>query len=172
MAKKSVAKPTVKTPSCRSRSLPLLGQEGQDEGVRQNINSESFFKHSHKVIVALTVQELLDEQTSKKSKLGNKGKPWPSSGVTNAAEKRKEWRPCASSTGRPDGMLKNPRRKSSSRDCPASRWKFLTSLVRQSRMSGFAGQLFVVRNPPMKKMTRHISRTRPSPLPPIMGPPK
>jgi hypothetical protein len=27
---------------------------------------ESFFKHSHKVIVALTVQEILDEQIAKK----------------------------------------------------------------------------------------------------------
>jgi hypothetical protein len=28
--------------------------------------SESFFKRSHKVIVALTVQEILDEQIAKK----------------------------------------------------------------------------------------------------------
>ena len=47
------------------RSL-LPGGEGQDEGGRQNTNSESFFKRSHQVIVALTVQEILDEQIAKK----------------------------------------------------------------------------------------------------------
>jgi len=47
------------------RSL-LPGGEGQDEGGRQNTNSESFFKRSHQVIVALTVQEILDEHIAKK----------------------------------------------------------------------------------------------------------
>ena len=44
----------------------LPGGEGQDEGGRQNTNPESIFKRSHKVIVALTVQEILDEHIAKK----------------------------------------------------------------------------------------------------------
>ena len=37
---------------------------------------------------------------------------------------------------------------------------------------GQSGQLFLVRNPPMRKTIRHINSTRPSPLPPMAGPPK
>ena len=50
----------------KPRRFLLPGGEGQDEGGRQNTNSESFFKRSHQVIVALTVPEILDEHIAKK----------------------------------------------------------------------------------------------------------
>jgi len=50
----------------KPRRFLLPGGEGQDEGGRQNPNPESFFKRSHKVIVPLTVQEILDEHIAKK----------------------------------------------------------------------------------------------------------
>jgi hypothetical protein len=50
----------------KPRRFLLPGGEGQDEGGRQNPNSGSFFQRSHKVIVALTVQEILDEHIAKR----------------------------------------------------------------------------------------------------------
>jgi hypothetical protein len=64
---------------------------------------------------------------------------------------------------------------------PVSSWKGFARLAASVPIEVFddlnphrslAGQLFVVRNPPMIKTTRHINSTRPSPLPPMMGPPK
>ena len=42
------------------------GERTQVRASVKNTNSESFFKRSHKVIVALTVQEILDEHIAKK----------------------------------------------------------------------------------------------------------
>jgi hypothetical protein len=49
----------------RALAVPSPGGEGQGEGGLKH-KLESFFKRSHKVIVALTVQEILDEQIAKK----------------------------------------------------------------------------------------------------------
>ncbi len=54
-----------KLAECNDLPHPTLPGEGQDEDGRQSTNSESFFKRSHKVIVALTVQEILDEHIAK-----------------------------------------------------------------------------------------------------------
>jgi hypothetical protein len=48
----------------RAPAVPSPGGEGQGEGGLKH-KLESFFKRSHKVIVALTVQEILDEQIAK-----------------------------------------------------------------------------------------------------------
>ena len=45
----------------------MPARHGQTPALRLHLpESESFFKHSHKVIVARTVQEILDEHITKK----------------------------------------------------------------------------------------------------------
>src|ERR1017187_9521352 len=73
-----------------------------------------------------------------------------------------KWRHCTSSSQKTKAKnLKVESRNSAPRVAPANRWRFFEPpRGGYSCLSWLAGQLFVVRNPPMIKTTRHINSTR------------